>query len=119
MACSGWLGLFVFIVLGACSPLSLAASAAPTRHELEQGCSVNTPLSSGAAFPFASPVSFSIPFPRLLIQVRHELEQGHSVKYLLPDSVIQYIYQHGLYNTAASRPALLHVGEEKVDSDTD
>ena len=53
------------------------------------------------------------------LQVRHELEQGRSVKYLLPDSVIQYIYQHGLYNTAAHRPPLLRVGEQKVDTDTD
>jgi len=29
--------------------------------------------------------------------VRHELEQGRSVRYLVPDSVIDYIHQHGLY----------------------
>ena len=31
-----------------------------------------------------------------LRQVRHELERGHSVRYLLPDPVARYIYDHGL-----------------------
>ncbi len=33
--------------------------------------------------------------------VRRELAAGRSVRYLLPDSVIAYIQQHGLYGTAA------------------
>lgn len=53
------------------------------------------------------------------LQVRHELEQGHSVRYLLPDPVVQYIYSHGLYNTAAQRPRVLHWADRKVDRDQD
>lgn len=52
-------------------------------------------------------------------RVRHELEQGHSVRYLLPDPVVQYIYSHGLYNTAAQRPRVLHWADRKVDRDQD
>lgn len=52
-------------------------------------------------------------------QVRHELERGHSVRYLLPDAVARYIYSHGLYNTAQQRPRLLHLGDQKVDRDRD
>lgn len=51
--------------------------------------------------------------------MRHELERGHSVRYLLPDAVAAYIYQHGLYSTAAHRPRVLHWGEQKVDRDAD
>lgn len=58
-------------------------------------------------------------FPTLPLQVRHQLEQGHTVKYLVPDSVLRYIYQHGLYGTAAHRPALLRVGEQQVDADSE
>lgn len=29
--------------------------------------------------------------------VRQELARGHSVRYLTPDDVIQYIEEHGLY----------------------
>lgn len=32
--------------------------------------------------------------------VRHQLQQGHSVRYLLPEPVRQYIYNHGLYQPA-------------------
>ncbi|KAI7842112.1 hypothetical protein COHA_004306 [Chlorella ohadii] len=46
-------------------------------------------------------------------RVRHELERGHSVRYLLPDAVARYIYSHGLYNTAQQRPRLLHLGDQK------
>ena len=53
------------------------------------------------------------------LQVRHELERGHSVRYLLPDSVASYIYAHRLYNTSERRPRILHLGEQKVDRDTD
>ncbi len=54
-------------------------------------------------------------------QVRHELEQGHSVRYLLPDSVVRYIHEQKLYGTAgAPRPHVLHpVGRQRVDSDQD
>ncbi|PSC73874.1 nicotinamide mononucleotide adenylyltransferase [Micractinium conductrix] len=52
-------------------------------------------------------------------RVRHELERGHSVRYLLPDSVASYIYAHRLYNTSERRPRILHLGEQKVDRDTD
>ena len=46
-----------------------------------------------------------------LRQVRHELERGHSVRYLLPDPVARYIYDHGLYGTAGPpRPRVLHPG---------
>jgi hypothetical protein len=53
--------------------------------------------------------------------VRHELEQGHSVRYLLPEPAARYIYQHGLYNTGGpQRPRLLHpYGEQQVDSERD
>ena len=50
-------------------------------------------------------------------QVRHELERGHSVRYLLPDAVARYIYSHGLYHTSEARPRLLHLGQQKVDRD--
>ncbi len=30
-------------------------------------------------------------------QIRENLATGHSVRYLVPDAVIQYIHQHGLY----------------------
>ncbi|KAL4437301.1 hypothetical protein ABPG75_004440 [Micractinium tetrahymenae] len=52
-------------------------------------------------------------------RVRHELERGHSVRYLLPDSVVKYIFSHGLYNTAALRPRVLHWADRKVDRDAD
>ena len=60
-----------------------------------------------------------LPSPHL--QVRHELEQGHSVRYLLPEPAARYIYQHGLYNTGGpQRPRLLHpYGEHQVDSERD
>ena len=70
--------------------------------------------------PLHSPPA--LPSPRL--QVRHELEQGHSVRYLLPDAVICHIYDHGLYGTTASaaagshRPGLLR-GGPKVDPDAE
>jgi hypothetical protein len=55
------------------------------------------------------------------MQVRHELEQGHSVRYLLPDPVAQYIYEHGLYGTDArgTRPRVLHPAAAKVDTERD
>lgn len=55
------------------------------------------------------------------VQVRHELEQGHSVRYLTPASVVRYIYDHGLYGTAAAgqRPRWLHPGSQKVDTERD
>eukprot|EP00887_Chlorella_sp_A99_P005479 scaffold1.g5479.t1 len=44
-------------------------------------------------------------------RVRHELEQGHSVRYLLPDAVINHVYRHGLYGTGGGRrPRLLSRG---------
>ncbi|GAB4821427.1 hypothetical protein N2152v2_008473 [Parachlorella kessleri] len=46
-------------------------------------------------------------------RVRHELEQGRSVKYLLPQPVISYIYQHGLYNTSSNKPPLLRAGRRE------
>ncbi|EFN52984.1 hypothetical protein CHLNCDRAFT_26277, partial [Chlorella variabilis] len=54
-------------------------------------------------------------------RVRHELEQGHSVRYLTPASVVRYIYDHGLYGTAAAgqRPRWLHPGSQKVDTERD
>jgi nicotinamide mononucleotide adenylyltransferase len=54
-------------------------------------------------------------------RVRHELEQGHSVRYLLPDPVAQYIYEHGLYGTDArgTRPRVLHPAAAKVDTERD
>ncbi|KAI3424828.1 hypothetical protein D9Q98_008214 [Chlorella vulgaris] len=63
--------------------------------------------------PVANEISSSL--------VRHELEQGHSVRYLLPDSVVRYIHEQKLYGTAgAPRPHVLHpVGRQRVDSDQD
>lgn len=53
--------------------------------------------------------------------MRHELEQGHSVRYLLPDAVARYIYQHGLYGSdpRGPRPRLLHPAAAKVDTERD
>ena len=52
-------------------------------------------------------------------QVRHELERGHAVRYLLPDAVLRYIHAHGLYGTAALKPRLLHWADKQVDSEQD
>lgn len=69
------------------------------------------------ALPLESPPRTLLPCPAP--QVRHELELGHSVRYLLPDAVVQYIYSHGLYNTATQRPRVLHWADRKVDRDQD
>ena len=53
--------------------------------------------------------------------VRHELEKGHSVMHLVPESVISYIYQHGLYNTVPGYdgPQILKFLAPKEDKDVD
>ena len=50
-------------------------------------------------------------------QVRHELEQGRPVKYLVPEAVQQYIYQHGLYGSSGAAPRLARLAHPQVDSD--
>lgn len=53
-------------------------------------------------------------------RVRHELEQGHSVRYLVPDGVIDYIHQQELYKSgasAAARPRVLRGLGPQVDAD--
>ena len=85
-------------------------------------------MNGGSSLPSSPcPLRAPIPLParcrpRCRLQVRHELEQGHSVRYLLPEPVARYIYQHGLYSTGGQqRPRLLHpYGEQKVaDSERD
>jgi len=54
--------------------------------------------------------------------VRHELEQGRSVKYLLPDAVIEYVHRHGLYGVGGERHKSGWMGSwggSKVDKEQD
>ncbi|MGE5802770.1 MAG: nicotinate (nicotinamide) nucleotide adenylyltransferase [Gemmatimonadota bacterium] len=54
----------------------------------------------GAAVPQHPLISRVIPVPSLDLsatQVRERVKQGHSIRYLVPDAVREYIATHGLY----------------------
>ena len=54
--------------------------------------------------------------------VRHELENGQSVQHLIPNAVIDYIYERGLYNTTPSStrgPRILKFLHPQIDKDED
>lgn len=43
--------------------------------------------------------------------VRHEIEQGHSVRYIVPDGVLSYIYEHGLYGANRAKSSYTKIKE--------